>query len=70
MFFLHLLCRPKKEIQIDIIAANEIPFTRALVVLTQLSLLSYINGILIDYQIDSIPVSIFLKYWRQFFVLY
>ena len=52
MFFLHLACRPKKEIQIDIIAANEIPFTRGLVVLTQLSLLSYINGVLIAYQID------------------
>lgn len=53
VFLLHLLLRRNKEVGIDFIAANEIPGLRMLVVLSVLSMLSIINGILVSYQIDA-----------------
>merc|ERR1711871_195302 len=53
VFLLHLLFSPNKEVGIDFIAANEIPGLRMLVVLSVLSMLSIINGILVSHQIDA-----------------
>lgn len=52
VFLLHVLFRPNEVVGIDFIAANEIPLLRMLVVLSTLSMLSLINGILVAYQID------------------
>ena len=52
LLLLHLIFKSGQRITLDFIAANEIPLLRMVVVLSILSFLSIINGVLVSYQVD------------------